>query len=105
MKRVFIAAASFAALVPAAAVQIERPYEELDVERRLPEVQADRSRTGTQSPPQQPEPERVDRTPATGPAAEPRFAQSGEASAGGEGPRLAMRSPWSEDHHFIAPEQ
>ena len=103
MKRIIIAAASFAVLMPAAAVQIERPYEELDVERNLPELRTDQPRTDTQTTPERYEPKRVDRARAPGPT-ERRFEQSGEASAGGEGPRLAARSPWAEDHHFVAPE-
>jgi hypothetical protein len=85
MKRL-IAAVSFA-LLATPALADSKPYEQLDVDRALPQISVDRTQAA----------EGADtRSNAAIPAA---------ASAGATGVSQKADGPWAKDHNFIAPAQ
>jgi hypothetical protein len=86
MKRL-ITAVSFALLATPALADNGKPYEQLDVDRALPELRIERAQVAVSGN------TRSDVEIST------------EASAGDTGVSARAEGPWANDHNFIAPAQ
>ena len=109
MKRHIVAIALAALAVPALAAEIGAPYDQLEIDRQLPNIEfapVDAHVADARAPYDQ---LAVDRALPNLPAKSTQFAEfSGggntatDASAASEVPQ---ESPWANDYHFIAPAQ
>jgi hypothetical protein len=107
MKRLILASALSAVALSASALEIGKPYEELDLERALPNIEfapVEQYVANSRAPYEE---LAIERALPNLPVQNAQFAEvagstQSDASAGGG---VSAKSPWANDYSFIAPAQ